>query len=160
VREAVEFAERERRRSGVSERVAHRITLLSGSMVFVGLHIVWFTFWIVLNTAILSEPFDEFPFGFLTIIVSLEAIFLALFVLIAQNQQSRQADRQAMVDFQVNLVAEREVTKVLTAVTAIQEHLGIEMPADEELEEMQERTEVRDLEGETDKLNGERDQEA
>ena len=70
------------------QRLADAITAFSGTMTFVGLHIVWFGFWIIFNITS-SQPFDKFPFGLLTLIVSLEAIFLSTFVLMSQNQQSR-----------------------------------------------------------------------
>ena len=80
------------RRSTLSNRIADTMTNFSGSMTFVVVHVVWFALWIVSNIG-LSRPFDPFPFGLLTLIVSLEAIFLSTFVLISQN---RQADRQAV----------------------------------------------------------------
>lgn len=77
------------------------------SMLFVWLHVAWFGVWIVLNEAGVFD-FDEFPFGFLTMIASLEAIFLSTFVLVSQNHQALQSDRRAKVDLQVNMVAEQE----------------------------------------------------
>ena len=81
------------------------ITRFSGSMLFVFLHVVWFGVWIVLNLA-LPHPFDPFPFGLLTLVVSLEAIFLSTFVLISQNQQSAASDQRNEQDFQTNVYAE------------------------------------------------------
>ena len=76
------------------QRVADGITKFSGTMAFVLLHVVWFTFWIIFNTTS-SHPFDKFPFGLLTLIVSLEAIFLSTFVLMSQNQSGqRDAERE------------------------------------------------------------------
>jgi uncharacterized membrane protein len=75
-------------------RVADFITHFSGSMWFVYLHAIWFTFWILANAGLLKpfvHPFDPFPYGLLTMLVSLEAIFLSTFILISQN-------RQALVD--------------------------------------------------------------
>lgn len=85
-------AHRARRQESVALRLADRITEFSGSMRFVGLHIIWFTIWIGIN--LVGPPFDPFPFGLLTMIVSLEAIFLSTFVLITQN---RVEDRQQAV---------------------------------------------------------------
>jgi uncharacterized membrane protein len=70
------------------QRAADAITAFSGTMTFVGLHIAWFGFWIIYNTTS-SHPFDKFPFGLLTLIVSLEAIFLSTFVLMSQNESAR-----------------------------------------------------------------------
>ena len=77
---------RRRRRASSSLRIADAITAFSGSMRFVALHVVWFGAWILLNLLI---PFDPFPFGLLTMLVSLEAIFLSTFVLISQNRHDQ-----------------------------------------------------------------------
>ena len=87
------------------QTVSDVITRFSGSMLFVGLHVVWFAVWIVANE-LLTKPFDKFPFGLLTLIVSLEAIFLSTFVLISQNQQSAATDRRAEQDFQTDVYSE------------------------------------------------------
>ena len=70
------------------QRAADTITAFSGTMTFVLLHVAWFGFWVTYNTTA-SHPFDKFPFGLLTLIVSLEAIFLSTFVLMSQNQSAR-----------------------------------------------------------------------
>ena len=72
-------------------QLAASITNFSGSMPFVYFHVVWFGFWIVANQGLLEpyiHPFDRFPYGLLTMIVSLEAIFLATFIMIAQNREN------------------------------------------------------------------------
>lgn len=75
-------------------RVADAITRFSGSFLFIQIHIVWFAAWIVLNVTPATR-FDGFPFGLLTLIVSLEAIFLSTFVLISQNREAqRDAERE------------------------------------------------------------------
>jgi uncharacterized membrane protein len=71
------------------------------------------------------EPFDPFPFNLLTMLVSLEAIFLSIWILISQNQMTRQAERRAHLDLQINLLAEQESTATLRIVHDIAEHLGI-----------------------------------
>ena len=85
-------AHRARRRESFGLRVADGITAFSGSMRFVAIHVAWFGAWVILNLAGLG--FDPFPFGLLTMIVSLEAIFLSCFVLISQN---RLEERQHVV---------------------------------------------------------------
>jgi uncharacterized membrane protein len=101
----------------LQDRIADAITTFSGSMAFVYFHAVWFGLWILLNVNIIHIPhlseFDPFPFGLLTMIVSLEAIFLATFVLISQNRLARVSDRRADLDLHVNLLAEQKATKVL-----------------------------------------------
>ena len=85
----------EARRARWTDRLADVITSFAGSMAFVAVHIVWFTLWIVLRV-------EDFPFGFLTMIVSLEAIFLSTFVLISQNRADER--RQVLADHEWELV--------------------------------------------------------
>ena len=76
----------------LQDRIADAITQFAGSMAFVYLHVFWFGFWILLNVGLIHIPhvseFDKFPFSLLTMVVSLEAIFLSTFVLVSQNRQS------------------------------------------------------------------------
>jgi uncharacterized membrane protein len=122
----------------VQDRLADAITSLSGSMLFVYLHILWFGAWLLVNTGYMGlKPFDPFPYGLLTMIVSLEAIFLATFVLISQNRFSDAADRRAELDLQIGLLAEHEITRVLQMLEAIQAKLGIENDVDSELADLE-----------------------
>lgn len=109
------------------ERLAAWITDFAGSMAFVYLHAVWFGLWILLNIGIIHIPhlshFDPFPFGLLTMIVSLEAIFLSTFVLIGQNQLSKTSERRADLDLQVNLLAEQKSAKTLEMLDQIGQQL-------------------------------------
>ena len=119
-------AERERTRQ---ERVADWTTRFAGSMPFVWFHVVWFGFWILLNLGLFGMPiFDPFPYGLLTMVVSLEAIFLSTFILVSQNRQAQLVDRHAELDLQVNLLAEHEITRILSVVTALAEHSKIKIP--------------------------------
>jgi len=90
------------------DRAADRITSFAGSLNFVYLHSVWFGIWVLLNVGILgaSLEFDKFPFGLLTMIVSLEAIFLSTFVMVSQNRQAARADLRSELDFETNLRSE------------------------------------------------------
>jgi len=129
-----------------SEHVAERIANFTGSMFFVWLHVVWFSLWIAANLPLLrSQPFDPFPFTFLTLIVSLEAIFLSAFILITENGQARLAERRARVNLQIDMIAEREVTKLMQLVVEIHSTLGIAANADPELEKMKQATNVDHL---------------
>ncbi len=118
------------------DRAAVAITDFAGSMKFVYLHTLWFGLWIVVNGGILLAmglgvvPFDPFPFGFLTLVVSLEAIFLSTFVMIAQNRLAAVADARAQTDFEVNVRAEREVNELLHLVRALVEHHAEEAEAE------------------------------
>ena len=89
-----------------SERIAGAVTRAPGTAVFAVAHLVWFASWMLINSrrvTTLIEPFDPYPFSLLTKIVSLEAIFLSIWILISQNQMTRQADRRAHLDLQVNV---------------------------------------------------------
>ena len=90
------------------DRVADAITTFAGSLNFVYLHSVWFGVWILLNVGLLGAAleFDKFPFGLLTMIVSLEAIFLSTFVMVSQNRQAERSDIRSQLDFETNLRAE------------------------------------------------------
>ena len=90
------------------DKAADRVTNFAGSLRFVYMHSVWFGIWILLNVGILgaSLKFDPFPFGLLTMIVSLEAIFLSTFVMVSQNRQAKRSDIRAQMDFETNLRAE------------------------------------------------------
>lgn len=145
IREMVEIEERDRIRMAVSDRIANWISALAGSMIFVCLHVAWFASWILVNTTRVGWQFDAFPYGLLTMIVSLEAIFLSTFVLISQNRQSLLADRRSKIDLQVNLISELEVTKLMGLVSEIHQHLGLSEGQDVEVERMQERTHVARL---------------
>ena len=91
-----------RRESTLSNRIADAMTAFSGSMAFVVVHAVWFAVWIVANL-VLARPFDAFPFGLLTMIVSLEAIFLSTFVLISQNRQSARQAVRGRIEFETDI---------------------------------------------------------
>ena len=90
------------------DETADRITRFAGSMRFVYAHGIWFAVWILGNLGLagLGFHFDRFPFGLLTMIVSLEAIFLATFVMISQNRQADRSEARAQIDFENNLRAE------------------------------------------------------
>ncbi|HXG55925.1 MAG TPA: DUF1003 domain-containing protein [Vicinamibacterales bacterium] len=89
-------------------------------------HIAWFAIWIIANVRVLPvTPFDPFPFDLLTAVVSLEAIFLTLFVLASQKRMTKEEDHRAHLDLQVNLLAEQEMTLVLKMLREICEHHGL-----------------------------------
>ena len=128
------------------EHLADIITAFSGRMAFVYFHVVWFGIWIVINLGVFgNKPFDPFPFGLLTMVVSLEAIFLATFVLISQNRLSVEADRRADLDLQIGLLAEYELTRVLKMLDAVQDKMGIENDTDEELLDLEKQVHPEDV---------------
>jgi uncharacterized membrane protein len=89
----------DQRRQSLENRVADQITRFAGSMQFVYLHVIWFTVWI-------ASGVEHYPFGLLTMIVSLEAIFLSTFVMISQNRADEK--RQVIADHQWQTVQEEE----------------------------------------------------
>jgi uncharacterized membrane protein len=92
----------------VQDAVTDSITAFAGSLSFVYIHVGWFAAWVVLNAGLFGAglSFDEYPFGLLTLIVSLEAIFLSTFVMISQNRQAARADVRSELDFETNLRSE------------------------------------------------------
>jgi uncharacterized membrane protein len=131
-----------------SEKIADWITNTFGTMTFLIINVIWFAVWIVLNINLIPgvQPFDPFPFGFLTMAVSLEAIILAIFVLISQNRGQRVDDLRQEMDLQVDLIAEEEITKLLKMVSLLLEKHGIEVSQDQELQDMLTPTNVEKLE--------------
>lgn len=137
----------------LQDRLADAITALSGRLSFVYLHVLWFGVWILLNTGWLGmKAFDPFPYGLLTMIVSLEAIFLSTFVLISQNRLSEEADRRADLDLHVGLLTEAELTKVLKLLHAINDKLGIENNDADELADLEMPTNPADVLAEIERL--------
>ena len=111
-------------------RVADAITSFAGSMPFVYIHAVVFSLWMLF---VETDPWPK-----LTLVVSLEAIFLSTFVLISQNRMAATADKRADLDLQISLLAEHEITKLATLVSAIADHVGVKSQMDDELEEITE----------------------
>lgn len=135
------------------ERLADTITDFSGRMYFVYFHILWFAVWIIINLGYFGiKPFDPYPFGLLTMIVSLEAIFLSTFVLISQNRLSAEADRRADLDLQIGLLAEHELTRVLKMLDQIQDKMGIENDYDKELQDLEKNVHPEDVLAEIDRV--------
>ena len=138
-----------------SEQVSDWIATTAGSGPVLVLHVVWFGAWILANIGLFRgiRPFDSFPFPFLTMAVSLEAIFLALFVLASQNRLSRQADKRSHLDLQIDLLAEREMTAVLQLLQDIARHLEVRTSiTPEQLRDLTKQTDVRRLTNRMDEL--------
>jgi len=142
----------------LEHRLADLLTLFSGSMLFVYLHAVWFALWIAANLGWLGiAPFDPYPFGLLTLIVSLEAIFLSTFVLISQNRQAALADQRADMDLQINLLTEYEVTRLLILVDRLAKRFEVLKSDDGELEELEQDVDPEELLAELDSLGKDAD---
>jgi uncharacterized membrane protein len=118
-------AERDR---SVPDQIADLITAFSGSLTFVYLHLAWLVIWVVWNLGlIVIEPFDPYPFGLLTMIASVEAIFLSTFVLVSQNRQAAINERRADLGLQISLLSEQQVTHVLRICDAIAQQIGTDV---------------------------------
>jgi uncharacterized membrane protein len=119
------------------DRIADAITGFTGSMTFVYVHVVAFGLWIMVNLGWLPivPAFDE-TFVVLAMVASVEAIFLSTFVLISQNRMAALAEKRAELDLQVGLLAEHEVTRLITLTSAIAAKLGIDAAHDPELDEL------------------------
>src|SRR6185295_16943258 len=128
VRTIGEYEERALASRSPGERLGDAAARIIGTTAFAILHLIWFGAWILLNVGIVQgfTPFDPFPFSLLTLVVSLEAIFLSLVLVISQNRITRQAERRAHLDLQINLLAEEESSKTLQLLARIAERLGIE----------------------------------
>jgi uncharacterized membrane protein len=112
-----------KRQRTFADRVAEAVARFCGQMSFVWIHAVLFALWIGWNT-LSSRRFDPYPFTFLTLCVSLEAIFLSAFILIAQNYEMRLTERRTQLDLQINLLSEQENTKMLVLLQAIARKMG------------------------------------
>jgi len=150
----VEIEEAQKESRTVGEKLSEAIAKFCGSMTFVYVHVVWFGAWIVVNTLLGSRAFDPFPYTFLTLVVSLEAIFLSTFILISQNHETRLTERRNHLDLQINMLAEQENTKALELLQAIAKKVGIEYH-DKEAEELLKATDPAALVNEIVKASGE-----
>lgn len=121
-----------------AEKFADLLTTRFGSVTFLSLNALWFVVWITWNIGMLPgvEPFDPFPFGLLTMVVSLEAIFLAIIVLISQNREARVAELREEVDLQINTIAEAEVSKLIGMMLLLLEKQGVKVGEDPELQRL------------------------
>jgi uncharacterized membrane protein len=127
-----------------ADQFAVWVATLLGSITFLIICIIIFTVWIAYNVN-MPKPFDPFPFPILEMSVSIFAIVLSVSVLINQNRQGKMDKIRQQVEFEVNVRAEKEITKMLTMLHEIQRKLGIEHNGDKELEEMKTNTDVNQI---------------
>jgi len=121
----VNIEEQERARRTTGEKIAEVIASFCGSMTFVYVHVIWFGGWIILNSVLPYFHFDPFPYTFLTLVVSLEAIFLSTFILISQNHETKLTERRNHLDLQINMLAEQENTKMLEILQLVAAKVGV-----------------------------------
>jgi uncharacterized membrane protein len=125
---------------GPIDLFADRIAGFAGSALFLLMHVVWFALWIALNVMPGNHHFDPFPFTFLTLVVSLEAIFLSSFILISQNRAARVSERRNQLDLQINLLTEQENTRMLKVLGAVAAKLGVAVTDDPSAEVLEQAT--------------------
>lgn len=125
------------KRTGI-EKLADFMTAHFGSNTFLIINIVLFLGWVLINTNQIKiiPAFDPFPFSLLTTILSIEAIVLAIFVLISQNRTSKVDDLREETHLQLNLISEREITKIIKLLALLLEKQGIDLSQDPELKKM------------------------
>ena len=148
IRTIIGLEQEQARRRSASDRAADAIGSFAGTVTFVLLHLAWFGAWAAINAGwIAGVPrFDPYPFQLLTMIVSLEGVLLSTFVLIRQNRAAQRSDRRNQLDLQINLLTEKEVTKVIQMLEAISAEMGIgEQVIDREARELGEVTAVGEL---------------
>lgn len=132
------FEAKENSKRSFSEKIADYLTQILGSMAFLIGNAVWFVSWFVLNLNLIPgiKPFDPFPFGLLTMVVSLEAIFLSIIVLIAQNRSSKIDKIREEIELQIDTIAEEEITKMIQLQVLLLKKNGIDVTKDEEIKLM------------------------
>jgi uncharacterized membrane protein len=122
----------------VADKISAAVTAFTGSLAFVFVHLAILVVWVAVNTGLIpGVPRFDKTFVFLATAASVEAIFLSTFVLISQNRAAAAADRRADLDLQINLLAEHEVTRLITLTASIAAHLGVEDVHREELAELE-----------------------
>jgi len=142
IRQLEKAAKDERTRT---DRFAEAIANFCGSMTFVWVHVVWFGFWIGGNSVPGVHHIDPFPFTFLTLVVSLEAIFLSTFILISQNHDAKISERRNHLDLQINLLSEQENTQMLMMLRAIAEKVGANPGREDKVQALSEETKPQRL---------------
>jgi uncharacterized membrane protein len=131
MRQMEEWSKRDR---SFADKAADAVARFCGQMTFVWIHAALFAAWLAWNTLPHMPHFDPYPFTFLTLCVSLEAIFLSAFILISQNYEMRLTERRTQLDLQINLLAEQENTKVLTLLQHMARKMGALEENDPEIE--------------------------
>ena len=127
------------------DRVVDAITAFCGSLAFVWVHAMWFGLWVGVNLLRGRTGFDPYPFPLLTLIVSLEAIFLSTFILISQNRDLQLSERRNQLDLQINLLAEQENTKMLAVLSQIAEKVGVAVNQDPTMQVLEQATRPANL---------------
>jgi uncharacterized membrane protein len=131
-----------------SERFADAVGIFAGSLLFVLIHLLLLILWIAVNSrsVISMKPFDPYPFSLLGVVVAVEAVILSSFILMRQNRMMRRGERRDHLNLQVDLLSEKEITKLLQMVRAICGKMGLEdIMADKEIRELTQNTSIESL---------------
>jgi uncharacterized membrane protein len=134
----MERAGRAQQRPG--QRLASRVAAASGTIAFLWVQLLLTAAWITFNTWPGLPHIDPFPYVFLTLVLSIEAILLSIFILMSQNEETRQTERRAALDLQIDLLAEQESTRALRMLHKIGDKLGVQFDADPELKNLERAT--------------------
>ena len=131
-----------------SERLADAVGAFAGSLLFVSFHSTILIAWLLVNSGriLRVRPFDPYPFSLLGVIVAVEAVILSSFILMRQNRMMRRGERRDHLNLQVDLLAEKEITKLLQMVGAICGHMGLQnIMADKEIRDLSQNTSIESL---------------
>lgn len=137
IQDLMEHRRERKRKAAFGDRVAGAVSAFAGSMTFVYIHAVIYSFWIIANLGFVPgvEPWDP-SMVVLAMIASVEAIFLSTFILITQNRMYDQQDQRAELDLQITLLAEHEITRLVAMVSDIADKLGVAKAEADDVEEM------------------------
>jgi uncharacterized membrane protein len=150
---ALEAAEHQK--ATTADRVADAITAFSGSVRFVWVSVALIAGWIAANLLLPArDRLDPFPFPLLTLVLSVEAIFLAIFILMSQNRSARISEKRGHLDLQLNLLSEQENTKMLLMLEQIGQAVGAEFDQGAEVRVLAEATEPEALSDQIDQAVG------
>ncbi|MBC7801980.1 MAG: DUF1003 domain-containing protein [Gemmatimonadaceae bacterium] len=149
----VAIEDQQARGSTLGQRIGDAIAGFAGTISFVALHLAAFVVWAVVNRELVPgiPAFDPYPFSLLTMIVSMEGVLLTAFVLIKQNRMSALEDRRSRLDLQINLLTEKEVTKLIQMVEQIADRMGVDA-GDAETRELGTVTAIGELSRELDQV--------
>ncbi len=134
IEEVASLEEQGLRERTLGERISDALVRFMGRLGFVVAHLLLFLVWFVVNGGLVPgvRPFDPFPFGILTLVVSAEGVLFTLLVLISQNRMARQADLRAHITLQLGLLDKKRGKRTLDILEALRERLGLAAPAEAE----------------------------
>ena len=140
-------AKEDRKRTSL-EKTADRLTKSFGTVPFLVVHVIWFFTWTLVNSRLIPDliPFDPFPFGLLTMIVSLEAIFLTVIVLISQNREERINNLRQESNLQLDIQTEKKITKILYLTALLLKKHGLDLKKDEEVQKLIQPVDINKIE--------------